>query len=470
MWSDIELNINDTKSGAGSGAGTGNHCKIGVSSVESSDPIVIRGSMDTTRIRELLGKSPLADACIDSVEHGASLIYCMPVAAGTQGTFGSVTKEGTGAGTITPSGNPTNSFDVIIRIEKTGAVNEATCVISEDGGFTYGDEMTIPLAGTYVLPNTGITLTFASEGSAKFVAGDVYSFKATAPSASNEAIIAAAGKLRDFKGAYEFIHIAGPTTPALWASLEAMGKTWEKDNGRPMIFLCEQRMPAADETAAAYSAAIASQAAGINGRHVAVSTTWMRYTALDGRQRSTNFAGILCGWLARSKESTSAAFLPEFSLPEDKVAGFLPADILDYAEVLETARYIVLRTYNGKEGYYAASANMTISAASDFCDIEICRVMYRIAREVYQRSLDHLNEDFDQSNLDVEMKQVQEDLNVPVDQALAEKIISGGQVTLLLDQMSGNKDKTLPVRIEILPRGYIRKIILDMYCVNALAQ
>ena len=112
----------------------------------------------------------------------------------THGKISKADHQGTGKGTIEASGNPTNDFTLIVQIETSGLTNAATCVISENGGQSWGDEQTIPLSGTITVPNTGVTLTFtASEGN-QFVAGDTYTFEATAPAANNGDILDAVKK------------------------------------------------------------------------------------------------------------------------------------------------------------------------------------------------------------------------------------------------------------------------------------
>ena len=56
--------------------------------------------MDAKKIKEKVGNTPLADACIDSVENGAATIYCIPVKATTDGTIGEVKAVKTGEGTL----------------------------------------------------------------------------------------------------------------------------------------------------------------------------------------------------------------------------------------------------------------------------------------------------------------------------------------------------------------------------------
>ena len=91
--------------------------------------------MTAAKIKERLGLSPLADAAMDSVEWGSARLYCIPVAASTEGTIGVVTKTGTGTGTMTIEGSPTNSFEVIVKITAKGARNTAAFVASINGGY-----------------------------------------------------------------------------------------------------------------------------------------------------------------------------------------------------------------------------------------------------------------------------------------------------------------------------------------------
>lgn len=93
---DVTFVVEDGSLGNSGSTGTGVHVKIGASPVETTVPILITGSMKPEQMKEKLGLSPLADACIDSVENGASRIYCVPVRPETAGTNGEVAHSGTG--------------------------------------------------------------------------------------------------------------------------------------------------------------------------------------------------------------------------------------------------------------------------------------------------------------------------------------------------------------------------------------
>ena len=103
---DVTFVVEDGSLGNSGSTGTGVHVKIGASPVETTVPILITGSMKPEQMKEKLGLSPLADACIDSVENGASKIYCVPVKPETAGTAGKVTHTGKGTGTVRNGGLP----------------------------------------------------------------------------------------------------------------------------------------------------------------------------------------------------------------------------------------------------------------------------------------------------------------------------------------------------------------------------
>lgn len=71
--------------------------RIGPSPVVNDKLVIITGDMTADTIKERLGRSPLADSVMDSVQFGAARVYCLPVAASTAGTVGEVEKEGKAA-------------------------------------------------------------------------------------------------------------------------------------------------------------------------------------------------------------------------------------------------------------------------------------------------------------------------------------------------------------------------------------
>ena len=181
---DVRETVLDGQLGFSGRSGSGISVRIGPSPIVSDKLIIITGDMTADTIKERLGRSPLADSVMDSVQFGAARVYCLPVAASTAGTVGEVEKEGKGGGTLTASGSPYNAFAVVVRITAQGTLNTAAFTYSIDGGNNFSDEITVPVAGKYELPGTGLTLTFAAaqeEADSSFQVGDMWSFSTTAP-------------------------------------------------------------------------------------------------------------------------------------------------------------------------------------------------------------------------------------------------------------------------------------------------
>lgn len=457
MISRVEVEVKESRSGLGAQYVSGIHGKIGVSPVESKGLILVKNTMDTDQIKELLGDSPLADACIDSLDGGAQTIYCMPVPASSGGDVSEVVHSGTGKGTVAVSGKSNNSCDVVIQIVTGGTTNSGTFKASLDGGASYGAEETIPLSGSCEVGTSGLALTFADDGGG-FEAGDTYSFHVTAPAADNEAILAAVESVYKSHADMEFLHVVGTTGAALWAALEAKAQEKENSAGRPLIFVCEQRAAAADEDAAGYVEAIKDDLKGA-GRHVVVVPVWAKLKRMDGRIQEVNAAGYICGLIAQAKESTSIAYVRDFPISEDKILKVFPEGIEEFFEELDKARYTTLRRYPGKDAWYVAAANTCVEADSDFAEIENARVMYRLVREVYKRAVEWQNADFDAENIETEAAKVQADINIPVDAALDDQIISSGEA-VILDPESLLTDEKIAVRVSYEPRAYARVISL----------
>ena len=83
MLGDVYVNVQDGNLKRTTVTGTGVQVKIGVSEKIADEPIEITNSMTAGKIKEMLGYSPLADACMDSIENGAGKVYCVPVNAET---------------------------------------------------------------------------------------------------------------------------------------------------------------------------------------------------------------------------------------------------------------------------------------------------------------------------------------------------------------------------------------------------
>lgn len=339
MYGDVNVTVEDRSLGRSSSTGSGVQFKIGISNIESATPILITGSMDAKKIKEKVGNTPLADACIDSVENGAATIYCIPVKATTDGTIGEVKAVKTGEGTLEVSGKPNNAYDIVIKVTDDGENNEAGYAYSLDGGNTFSEEMTVPLNGEAVLANTGLTAKFTeAAGGDSFKEGDTFSFSTTAPSMSNADVISAVESLINNNTAFEYAHIVGTSSRALWASLASIANDFLTKYKRPLFFVCEARMKRSNESLDEYVAAMQEERKGINNIYIQVVCSNSRYQRMDGRVQDINNAGIVCGLYCKAKESQSIGEVKSFPISEAKMLKLLESVRSTIANKIQSAR------------------------------------------------------------------------------------------------------------------------------------
>lgn len=470
MYGDVNVTVEDGNLGRSSSTGSGVQFKIGISNIESASPILITGSMDAKKIKEKVGNTPLADACIDSVENGAATIYCIPVKATTDGTIGEVKAVKTGEGTLEVSGKPNNAYDIVIKVTDDGENNEAGYAYSLDGGNTFSEEMTVPLNGEAVLANTGLTAKFTeAAGGDSFKEGDTFSFSTTAPSMSNADVISVVESLINNNTAFEFIHIVGTSSRALWASLASIANDFLTKYKRPLFFVCEARMKRSNESLDEYVAAMQEERKGINNIYIQVVCSNSRYQRMDGRVQDINNAGIVCGLYCKAKESQSIGEVKSFPISEAKMLKLLPEGIEDYIAILDKAKYLTFRQYVGKEDYYVTSANMMAPDGSDYAYAEDVRVSNRLVKAVRAHALNELQTEIDPEDLDTSISILQANLNTPVEEAVDDKIISSGRLEIDTENLNILVDETIDVRVTYVPMGHVREMNLTFAVENPVS-
>ncbi|WP_411676860.1 DUF2586 domain-containing protein [Caproicibacter sp.] len=447
--------------------------KIGASSVVSDTPVVIKGTMDAKKIKELLGLSPLSDAAMDSVANGSSRILCIPVAASTGGTVGTVSKTGTGTGSCAASGAPYNIFSVIVKITGKGSLNSALFQVSVDGGYSFSDELTIPLSGTYEIPSTGITLTFtAGTGenaeTDSFLIGDTYSFSTTAPAMTNADVIAAIAKIRNLAETFELVHIVGESTADLWAAVAAEQLTLQNTYHKPELFVLEAYAPNQNETAEAYAARLIADRKNVKNYNIQVVSARSLYVRMDGTTREVNNAGIVCGLYAAAKPQQSIGQTNAFGISSGKMLGLRPAGIEDCISDLDEAGFLTFRRYDGLDGYFVTNARVMCPDGSDYPYAEDVRILNKIIRKGRAEALKQLQSGVDLEDVDGDLAAKAAFIQTPLDEMVRQKEISAVTVTVPPDQ-DVQKTEAMQVKVRYVSRGIVREIDIDVGQTTAAA-
>lgn len=425
MLKDVNIQVLDGLMSLAAGASEGVHIKIGVSPKPTGAAIEITSAMASTRVLELLGNCPLADAVLESRENGAGKIICLPI-NGTAGTVGTVEKVG--IATCVVSGSPTNAFDIVLKFTKGGTFNEAVLVISLDGGTHFGKETTLPVSGSYTLPSTGLTVAFTLGEGETIATGDCYSFKSTAPTPSNAAILTAAETLRNQKG-FEFVHVVGSTTRELWASVSSLQKQLLTLHKKPIWFLLEAA-PQAQETLPDYVTALTTAAKTIGNTDLQVCAARVVYRRVDGITREINAASILCGLYARARVNESIGKTASFALSTAQVLALRPVGIEDYLAELDEARLLTLRAYDGLDGFYVTDAKVLSPEGSDYRSMEEVRVKNKIIREVRTQLLEKMHTDVDPSRGQAAFSEIAKFAEIPLDEMIRTGELSSASVEI----------------------------------------
>lgn len=127
-----------------------------------------------------LGQGPLVESVCTALgtPGGGGPVYCVPLNGSIAGTAGTMTRTaGSGTGTCTCTGTPYDGYEVQVSITKAGALGAAEFNYSLDDGYTQSDTLVVPTGGTYVIPSTGLTLTFTGT----FAVGDRLEADCVAP-------------------------------------------------------------------------------------------------------------------------------------------------------------------------------------------------------------------------------------------------------------------------------------------------
>ena len=79
MLGDVNAKIKDGNLGIVQKTGEGVHFKIGSAAKNFNQILTVTAGMDTDKIKEKLGDTPLFNAVIDSLAAGCSTIHVIPV-------------------------------------------------------------------------------------------------------------------------------------------------------------------------------------------------------------------------------------------------------------------------------------------------------------------------------------------------------------------------------------------------------
>lgn len=468
MLRDVRHEVTDGLLGITTDKGEGVHVKIGVSPIQSDSYVIITGNMTAQKIKERLGLSPLADKTMDSVENGSARVLCIPVAASVAGTITRITQIVESTPNIVVSGEPHNAFDIIIKITGAGGLNSAVFKYSIDGGYSYSNEITVPLSAEYEIPNTGLKATFTLPVDTSFELNSTFEYTTTAPQMTNQDVISAVDRLKTISEEFEFVHIVGESERSLWATISSQQQILQEQYHKPLFFILEAYNINTNEKVEDYAFRLESEAKTIKNIFIQVVTARSLYLGMDGITREINNAGIVAGLYAKTSVQRSIGETSQISISTDKMLELRPKGIEEYIEIIDAAKYLTFRQYHGLEGFYVTNAKMLCPDGSDYRYAEDVRVLNKIIKKTRKQALLQLQSDIDMEDIDGELAAKGEFIQAPLDDMVDAGEISSVQISIPENQ-DILVDETFHITIRYVPRGHIREIVIDVGVSNPVA-
>ncbi len=356
---------------------------IGVSSTGTANTLYASGTTD--QLTSSLGRGPLVEAGmlkLNEPNHGDQLF--MPVTASVAGTNGAVTAPATGTPPVmTVTGTPNDSYDVKVKMTLGGAVGAALFQYSTDGGDTYSSDVTT--AATFAVPNTGVTLNFAA---GTYVAADVYTFSSTGPyySAANLSTAITAALAGYNSNPFGIIHIVGAPADAtglatVFSTVESLMVTAQSQHK-----FIRAVIEAPDVSDALLKTAFASLSSA-NGRTSVVVGYVELVSPTGGGIQKRPAAWPYMARVAAIPLSQDAAWIGAGKL--NSVSSLLRDE--DTIGGMDTARFVTLRTIQGRIGAFVTNPNTMALTTSDYRYLQHGRVMDRLAEVVRNAMLYYLN-------------------------------------------------------------------------------
>jgi hypothetical protein len=457
------LTILDGGLGVSTGSASG-VAVIGTSTSGTADTPLT--SSDPTLIKTTFGGGQLVDAACLLIQHGVTPTL-VKAATSSPGTAGAVatSRVGSSTMTMTVAGAATDAFEVIVKCTKAAtslAAGDGTFSYSLDNGDSYSSDIAIPTAGTYLIPDSGLTLTFVT---GTLDVGDKFTFVCTAPAYSTT----------NLGAAYDALAL----DPARWRFVWFLGEASDATGAATMAATIKGKIEAS-ETAKRYARAImgcpdvsdgylSTAFASFVSKRVAVAAGFANH---ESGLKSGRFLKRCASWTAAIKAAIAYASedlgrvksgpVSHLAIRPDGSSALYRDENLSPG--LTAQRFTTLRSIPGVKGYFVTEGRLMADAGSDFDLWQNGVVMDLACETLYPALAYYINDDLrtnaDGSLYAADANAIDEDLTQKLKDVLLNTTpqhISGLFVQTRRDT-NILSTRTLSVRFRIQPKGYAKYI------------
>jgi len=273
---------------------------------------------------------------------------------------------------ISAAGSPLAAADVQLLITGAGGRNVGSYQMTLDGD-NFGPERTIPVDGLIAVGTSGVVITVPDEDMAL---GDSYSFQILAPVPSISAVLTALEQplsLYDI----EFVYVVGASDSADWAAMGAKAdELWNLH--RPTFFLCESRLPYANDTLDDWVAALIAEKQSFAHRFVSCVTAHGEVADTTGKRLTRNWAGLFAGRLLAIPVMRAPGRVRDGGISQ----GSLPADYTEgHQSQLEANGFVTAKHYAGLKSAYWGDEKTLADVTSDYQYLTVLRTVFKAVRK-----------------------------------------------------------------------------------------
>lgn len=387
------ISINDPGLGIATPA-TSTPCFVGGCSSGTAN--VLKSHSSPTDLRAEFGEGPVVEDAVHCLAVSGGPVRLMKMTTSVAAAISAVTptRVSTSTGTIPTSGTPNDDYAVEVEIMTTGTVGVGTFKYTLERNRpttarTYSEVTTIPAGGAFLIPNTGVTITFTPGGGPIFFEkGDKFSFDTTAAMWNATNLGTAVTALLADSTLWNFLigsgkHATGAAAATIFAALGTHLTSFANVH-RYVGAMMDAGKDIAATTISAFAA--------VSDRRILAAygdcdiTSSKPFAGWGAPRRPV--LGCFGAAAARNLISTDLARFASGPLP-----GVLEITHDDYklGAIMDDAKISALRTFPGIDGFFIHNAKMKSPAGSDFQFWQHRRIMDEACRVTYEAQLRYLS-------------------------------------------------------------------------------
>lgn len=320
---------------------------------------------------DTIGQGPLSEDVCRGLDIAGGPAYFMRATGSTAGAAGAVTAApiDTGTGTITVAGAAYDSYEVQVEITVTGTVATGEFRYSLDDGRNWSPSIIIPSGADYVIPDTGLTLTFVpGAGAVYFEDGDLHSFDCTAPLYSTANLATAFTAILAGSTQFRYVVLVGEHATASAAATMFAAFATHLTSMQTAYRYVRGAMDGGsleNDRATAITAHAASESARINlcyGYCDIASSKPIVGWGTPRRSILTPFASRVASNKISTdpKRVSSGALTGVVSIRDDE----------NRSPLLDAQKFVTTRTWEGRNGFYITNGHLRSAAGSDFVSVQ----------------------------------------------------------------------------------------------------